>query len=850
MPVNANFETVINDDRNFIFHYFGPKNSGKTPTLIKYLMSGEQLGFFHPIYTTFRHSQPNMVIEHFFPIMTQLLGYFEIVDPSSLLKILPYPNKTNLIRDIIDYVFKNDIDTLKNETVLFEAFENKIVSRLKTVDDKTILFALDNSQRVFGKHIQLSNNGWEKEVYIQWISFIKQFIELSDKHLKYKFILISSEPLHQINELADYQYGNIEHRMLNSSTVYEKNIHLKYALEEYNEYQKSWTALINNDRYVETLHDDLNNYFSYIKCGKESIANEDEEEMSAANEKKAANLFSNLCKIFANGYGWVIINKIIKSNKNEIKVNLLCNLFDFLLAQSFLTIIDKKKIDATETGVKDIESIKFAFHYFKWGKLLEAAINDPNINDQSINLDDAIDKYINNLTKLLCFPLEKYMYSDIGFRFQGYSYFDVFKDILKEIEGKLGNGILSIRLKVLQGNIYYYTFPEDYLRALEIYKDALIKWNYKLKPSKYCGEKCRLSKALILFEMVSALFHFTNKRTIRNMNEQDTRKLLDLLAVINSVHKTKKHLPARAQIVNNPLNEVFKTISDLIISLSGLQRNNEKQHSNCMQAQLINAISDNIENEYFARKFDGILDEKQYTIIKARYIVAKLKYIELRYLGSKKIVNNILSLFREINRIIYNNYSPNINDWLKNAFKPIRTPEEYLMFITDKSSFLFEDKKILDSFWEYLIQFHIIDITIKHTHILLSNEIRQNIQIDSDEVKDKITETFSLITDRIQNLISAQNVDSSESMTNPNHTQKTQKTWRQARLYDLLGDCYHLKYLIGTKYKIDDLPELLRSSISQYKNAAMSYIRIESYNFNEKAMSKITKSERELGDYL
>jgi len=278
--------------------------------------------------------------------------------------------------------------------------------------------------------------------------------------------------------------------------------------------------------------------------------------------------------------------------------------------------------------IRDIIHIKNA--YKKYGNYLYCKDKVESEKDYDQNKRKA--QF--DLITTLCTPRHNYMFSDVGILLQQYGYDKLLKTILDDISS-LTNNYCSQRLKILEGNIYYYNYHENYVKALESYCIALESIISDTSEKK-CSQEgpCNLMLSLIYYEIVSVLYHleidkkiyFLNDNEIQNINLLIKRIFLaanidknDSIDDINSMDSLEKN----SLII---VREFIIKIRHLVISLK--EDTYGKNHYQCF-----GGLNKEMKDSIIEKKNSRLVSYEHRKILIARFIVMSLKYCSLEELN-------------------------------------------------------------------------------------------------------------------------------------------------------------------------------------------------------------------------
>lgn len=495
----------------------------------------------------------------------------------------------------------------------------------------------------------------------------------------------------------------------------------------------------------------------------------------------------------------------------------------------------------------------------------------------------------NNLIRILvsnlCASRGDFLFYDRGFLLQEYGYNKLLLEILHYIGNEkyqYQNDYYLYRLKILEGNLNYYNYPEDYYRALGCYHDVLRKI---LKNDRKCfnpgsdkgrGQKCKrccILEDLIYNELISVLYHVVIDDKLKYLNDHEKNLYYELLRkILTNFTKRKQLIHKRQVTLDQKLFLYILIICEKIfyemkrITVHHEMIKSDQKHKDCLY------YNDNTNDK---QKVDSYNERE---IIAARFIVVCMKLSEILSMKNYEPFNFIIRVLDNKFKYIFvpNRYIIKTFRWYsffnKTKFGIIINIHRITWYT--KKFTLFAIKRILNSkyylsfdlyrchrtlkklnkilsasekqykkfnkneFWRFLIFFHSIDIiktTLNHEIINLNHFKEQQVSdlrllnhIKLDLYKNSIYNTINKLINSISKI--------QKSLTKLEN--KGLKTWRSARLDEIHGDLIKMQLTqdsLLAKEKFDFNKDIIK----KYNDAKMKYIRINSYNYAERIDNKI-----------
>jgi hypothetical protein len=211
----------------------------------------------------------------------------------------------------------------------------------------------------------------------------------------------------------------------------------------------------------------------------------------------------------------------------------------------------------------------------------------------------------------LCFPIV-WAFNDIGILHQQLGYSKHLSEALSDINNqrslwettKKTDEVpillplrVQVRLKILEGNGYFYNYPENYLLALKCYVDGLEIF-YTRDKSLHKGRhrECFMTKVLLLHEIASAIHHILQGNAYQYYSTADKQELNHILK------KLQNYLPywginfysltfiTRNEIQENKLLKkqmqiILKYLINHMVTYTEFE-NREPEHSYCWYKML------------------------------------------------------------------------------------------------------------------------------------------------------------------------------------------------------------------------------------------------------------------------
>jgi len=454
-------------------------------------------------------------------------------------------------------------------------------------------------------------------------------------------------------------------------------------------------------------------------------------------------------------------------------------------------------------------------------------------------------------------------------------------------------------MSILKGNIYYYNYPENYHQALACYTDALKSILKDARENQKCNQ-CSIMRILIYYEMMSVFYHLVKDNRLNYLNSNETEKYIQKVNEIIAEHTTKtnlkiswdisasKRLITLILIICETIFEEYKMVIERISDST-----KELNHGECL-------LKYNIEFEASRNK----LSETQLAI--ARFIVISLKLSEmlpLSIIEKLKFITKVLDLpvfdnkrpeikkshfltngiFRQMLaemvtpcqyvRMMYsilesekykywffrvrkktycflyqfNFWFNSINLWpislirikYYSLLKILNWQIEMLKIVSNRTNErLTELKK--NPFWQYLIMFHSSEI-IKNTLTICTQLIDRLDSMCSKDLQLLKKQELIHTKNSVKNIINEQ-INNRLMGDYDFNEHKGLKTWRSARLKEMIGD-FKLIYS-----ELDD-KETINSknvAIENFLDAKMKYVKINSYSYAERVDNKIDTLYKEL----
>ncbi|MCX5698601.1 MAG: hypothetical protein NTX01_02755 [Candidatus Omnitrophica bacterium] len=577
MEQNNGINKFLNDKNKFVLHFYGDRNTGKTDA-VKSVFSQESNqavvagGKWTYSWITPRYHQANAVFEHFGSVAQ---GFFQ-------LNSIKDDNETK-----VESLYRR-VDNVKNISVLFKTLRDEYLKELPSGHSNLVLI-IDNAENIISFHKFSNLDSWYRHVVEQWQYFLKSLIELNNLTLTLKLIIISNEHILDWGVLDRYR---------NSRSI--GSDHAATFLKK--------VTKINAD--VERLV---------------SIPMSNPDKVSGASSPQK-NTFAECCKSFHEerhkGYSYFLVKCL---NKHAVDINVREMVFLEIMKQDYLDFQLQilKKFNRATSYSDSVKNIQSLISFYSLRELIESCFPAGKGNGQTNGADSGINvrrEYFKQLTQMLCLPIGGHIFGDLADCLRRHGYEKILRDMLECIigwecgqRGKAGiSPVLLVRIKMLQGNLLFYPYPEDFLGALRCYADALKTAN-KVKKCACNAHRCQVCRQLINYEVFNVLYQIRGRKLDKIWSERE-------LSGFNGAMK------ALAGLYGLKTSNIKAIMQNLLEQLSGKNRiyHNAGKHAKCWEI-LLGLNNLNIKPESFEH----------------RWTVARLKF-ECLYRGSISFHDKLL----------------------------------------------------------------------------------------------------------------------------------------------------------------------------------------------------------------
>ncbi len=537
--VRSELADFIASKSKYIFHYLGPKDTGKSAQIYQILEDLKQdrslSTHFQIIDPTLLGGHQNMVIETFHRILKDILEIF-------CLKTLGEATEEEREKIVDFYKFKKHFnmgsiydyfDNVGNAQVIVDTFRLKALGNLGITwpkENAFFLLVLDNAENIFGRHLHISENKREKELFIQWKTLLMEIVELNSKRFRIKILLISNEQLHALPDMGKYTTRNSNSlaRRLSGGDYNKKIAYAIQALDKNPCDEKAFSCQLDELKKDKILENSRKNH-EFVDIAYSL--------MNYGNHGELLRLMDHVAHSPPKGQ-WILerLNELSHAVCGRPAFGNKTKEIYFEFIKSYGETIIRELADPAKAN--ELLAIHLEFSLYRWIVLIVPRLKRILSKNGHMKGESAPEEKIRAiyapLARLLCFPLQNRLFNDVGILLNNYGYDHHLKEALEEIQGNEGAGApdldkrIHVRLKVLKGNQFYYNYPEDYVKALGCYVEGLEIFHrigFRCDKNGKSSQGCVQLQALLYFDIASSIHQILSREAFKNYAPVKTREL-------------------------------------------------------------------------------------------------------------------------------------------------------------------------------------------------------------------------------------------------------------------------------------------------------------------------------------